>query len=156
VTPAVRARGARGETLVELLVTVTIMGMVIVALVAGLSTTLVAGDSHRQESRAEGVLRSYAEWLESPATVPYTACGSPSDYTSAASGFAPPAGWTVSVTGVAYLQPGREYGADCGTDLGAQQLTVRAVSPHAAHGADESVVIVKRRGALNGSDAAGE
>jgi hypothetical protein len=132
---------------VELLVTVTIMGMVIVALVAGLSTTLVAGDSHRQESSG-GVLRA-TPVVADPNLVPYTECASPGTYTSAASGFTPPAGWTVSVTGVAYLQAGRDYAAGCGTDLGAQQLTVRAVSPHAAHGADESVVVVKRRNALS-------
>jgi hypothetical protein len=153
VTPAARARGARGETLVELLVTVTIMGMVIVALVAGLSTTLIAGDAHRQESSAEGVLRSYAEWVADPDLVPYTDCASPGTYANAASGFSPPSGWAVSVTGVAYLQAGRDYAAGCGPDLGAQQLTVRAVSPHAQHGADESVVVVKRRVALTGSDS---
>jgi Tfp pilus assembly protein PilW len=153
VTAAARARGARGETLVELLVTVTIMGMVIVALVAGLSTTLIAGDAHRQESSAEGVVRNYAEWVADSNLVPYTDCASPGAYTSAASGFSPPAGWTVSVTGVAYLQAGHDYAAGCVPDLGAQQLTVRAVSPHAQHGADESVVVVKRRVALTGSDS---
>jgi type II secretory pathway pseudopilin PulG len=131
-----RGRGERGETLVELLVTVVIMGSAIVALVAGVATAVASSDTHRQDATAEGVVRSYAEQVVNATYVDCT-----TTYTPA---YTPPTGWTLSITSIQYLQGGNTYGSTCGTDLGAQQITVRAVSPHTKNGADVSVVIVKR------------
>jgi Tfp pilus assembly protein PilV len=131
-----RGRGERGETLVELLVTVVIMGSAIVALVAGVATAVASSDTHRQDATAEGVVRSYAERVVGD---PYTNCA-----TTYAPAYTAPTGWTVSLTSIRYLQGDNTYGATCGTDLGAQQITVRAVSPHTKNGADVSLVIVKR------------
>jgi type II secretory pathway pseudopilin PulG len=144
----VRARLGRresGETLVELLVTVVILGTSIVAVVLGVATAVASSDSHRQEATAEGVLRSLAERIADPRDVPYQDCATTGTYSVSPPGFNPPPGWTLSVTNVAYLQGDNTYGASCGTDLGAQQLSLRAQSPHVAHQATETVVIVKRR-----------
>jgi type II secretory pathway pseudopilin PulG len=138
-------RRESGETLLELLVTITIMGAAFVAIIAGVGVAIASSDSHRQEATAEGVVRSYAERIQDSRDVPYVDCATTATYASPA-GFAAPSGWTVSLTGVAYLQADNTYGAGCPSpDRGAQQLTLRAVSPHVKNGATETVVVVKRR-----------
>ena len=42
------------------------MGMAFVGILAGIGTTFVATDSHRQDATAEAVLRSYAERMRRP------------------------------------------------------------------------------------------
>ncbi len=139
------AGAERGETLIELLVTVVIMGLAFGAILAGVGIAIASSDSHRQEATAEGVLRSYAERLTDSKDVPYVPCASPGDYANVP-GFDVPSGWTVSITNIAYLQanPANPYGGGCSSDLGAQQLTLEAESPHTKNAAVERVVIVKR------------
>jgi type II secretory pathway pseudopilin PulG len=145
VTRLARARREAGETLVELLVTITIMGIAFGAILAGVGVAIASSDSHRQESTAEGVLRNYAERLTDQKDVPYVACAGPSSYAAVPPGFSAPIGWTVSITGVSYLQGDNTFGGACSPDRGAQQLTLRAESPHPKNGATEQVVIVKRK-----------
>jgi type II secretory pathway pseudopilin PulG len=145
VTCFLRARREAGETLVELLVTIVIMGASFVAILAGVGIAIASSDSHRQEASAEGILRSYGERIDDPRDVPYVDCATTATYTNPV-GFTAPAGWTLSVTGVAYLQADNTYSSSCPSpERGAQQLTLRAVSPHAKHAATETVVVVKRK-----------
>ena len=141
-----RGRGERGETLVELLVTVVIMGSAIVALVAGVATAIASSDTHRQDATAEGVLRAFAERTVDPRDVPYVDCATTASYSTTPTGFTAPSGWSLSITGVSYLQADKSYSGACPSpDLGAQQITLRAVSPHTKNGADQSIVVVKRK-----------
>jgi type II secretory pathway pseudopilin PulG len=142
---SVHGQAERGETLVELLVTIVIMGAAFVAILAGVGVAIASSDSHRQEATAEGVLRSYAERIQDSRDVLYVDCATTSAYASPA-GFAEPPGWTISLTNVAYLQTDNSYGGACPSpDRGAQQLTLLAVSPHDKNGASETLVVVKRR-----------
>ena len=62
-----RQRGVQhGETLLELLVTVSIVGTAFMGILAGIGTTFNATDSQRKGATAEGVIRSYAERLGDP------------------------------------------------------------------------------------------
>ena len=140
-----RARGERGETLVELMVTIAIMGIAFVAILSGVAIAITASDSHRQEATAEGIIRSYAERISDPKDTPYVECGSAGDYENP-SGFDLPDGWSASVTSVTYLQPGdppHDFGGGCAS-LGAEQLTLQVVSPHGQRGATETLTMVKR------------
>jgi type II secretory pathway pseudopilin PulG len=56
--------GERGETLAELLVTIVIMGVAIVALIAGLADGILASEVHRQHATADTALRSAVETLK--------------------------------------------------------------------------------------------
>jgi hypothetical protein len=124
---------------VELLVTVVIMGAAIVALVAGVATAVASSDTHRQDATAEGVMRSYAERVQN---APYVECAT--GYTSGYT--VPSGGWTATITSIQYLQSdGSSYGSTCSPDLGAQQITLHVVSPHTKNGADQTLVIVKRK-----------
>jgi len=49
--------GERGETLLELVVAVTIMGLAVAAIVGGMATSIMMSDIHRQEARAGAAAR---------------------------------------------------------------------------------------------------
>jgi len=61
-----------GETLVEILVAVAIMGIAMIGLVASLATGVVATDSHRRLTDVEVVGRAYGEALVNQAMQPAT------------------------------------------------------------------------------------
>lgn len=65
-----RVASDAGETLIEILIAVAIMGIVMVGLVAGLTTATVASDSHRRLSDVEIVARSYGEAVVNKALHP--------------------------------------------------------------------------------------
>jgi Tfp pilus assembly protein PilV len=137
-----------GETLLELLISVTIMSIAVVALVAGMGTTLIASDVHRQNATAETVLRSYAERLQDPTDVPYVACATTSTYSSVPGFSLPGAGWSASITTVLAWQGDTPptFSSSCPSpDRGLQQLTLRVQSPAGSHQATETLVIVKRK-----------
>ena len=141
-------RHERGETLLELLVTVTIMGTAFVGILAGIGTTFMATDSHRQDATAEAVVRSFAERMQDPTGTLYVNCATSATY-GTPNGFSlPAAGWSAVVTSVGYWQgdtaPATFTGA-CGTDNGLQQLTLTVKSPVGSHQATAVVVIVKRK-----------
>jgi type II secretory pathway pseudopilin PulG len=50
-----------GETLVELLVAMSILGVAVVALVSGIGTSVLVSDVHRKEATAGAVVRTYGE-----------------------------------------------------------------------------------------------
>jgi Tfp pilus assembly protein PilV len=145
VTATAPRRDERGETLIELLVSVLILGTAFIAILAGVGVAIASSDGHRQEATAEGVLRNYAERVQDSRDVPYADCAGVSSYATVP-GFSSPAGWTVSVTQVSYLETDNTFGGTCPSpDRGAQQLTLRAVSPHPDNGATETITIVKGR-----------
>lgn len=53
-----------GASLIEVLVAVTIMGVIFVAVLGGLTTAILASDMHRKQATAETLLRSFAETVK--------------------------------------------------------------------------------------------
>jgi hypothetical protein len=78
----------RGESLIELLVAVTIMGITVVAVIGGLTTSIVVSDISREHAQAAAHIRAYAAQMqEAVATGGYDAVcpvteGSYPDYPS--------------------------------------------------------------------------
>ncbi|MFA5890347.1 MAG: prepilin-type N-terminal cleavage/methylation domain-containing protein [Actinomycetota bacterium] len=140
-----RRRGSCGEagvTLVEVLVTVVILGMAFAAIVGAMGTSILASDIHRKQATSEVVLRDYAETL---AAASYVTCGTTSSYEAVS--FTPPTGFTVSVTAVEYYTSATQtfessYGTCPVSDSGLQRLSLRVVSDDAR--ATETLQIVKR------------
>jgi type II secretory pathway pseudopilin PulG len=136
----------RGETLLELLIAVVILGVVVVAVVGGFATGTITSDVHRKQATAGAYAKDYAEAIETAvttATVPYTSCANTSTYASPA-GFAAPSGYGRSVVNVRYWS-GSTWQATCSpsTDVGLQQLTVRVASADGR--AAEQVALVLRK-----------
>jgi Tfp pilus assembly protein PilV len=138
-----RIRDEHGESLLELLIAITIMGIAVVAIMAGLTTSILMSDIHRKQATAGTAVRDYAEALQNfVAADNYVACATPASY--ALPGFAVPAGYAKTVVaGSMKYWNGTSWQSSCSTDLGLQQLAVQVASSDAR--ATEQVVVVLRR-----------
>jgi len=134
----------RGESLIELLVSVTLMGVALVAIISGITTAIVMSDVHRKQATAGTVLRNYAEAIQNMVTGGgYVACASATSYASPA-GFTVPGGFSKSVVGgsMRYWSAGA-WQSTCATDAGLQRLTVQVQSDDTR--AVEQLVVVVRK-----------
>jgi type II secretory pathway pseudopilin PulG len=137
--------GDRGETLIEILVAVMIMGIAVVVLIGGVGTAVRMSGIHRQQAKADAYVRAFAEALEtavanSPST--YADCATTTTYGSV---YTPPdATYTASVTAVAYWSAGA-FGSTCvvGADTGVQRVTLRVRSSDGM--GDESIDLIIRK-----------
>jgi type II secretory pathway pseudopilin PulG len=133
-----------GETLIELVVAVSIMGVALVAVMAGLGTSVLVSDIHRKQAIAGSVLRNYAEAINAAVTGGgYVDCAPSSAYASPA-GFAPPSGYRISVVaGSMRYWNGNAWHPTCSTDTGLQQLTAQVASED--NRAIETLVLTLRK-----------
>ena len=81
----------RGELLVEIVLTVMVIGVAVTALVSALATSAAAGASHRESVRADTVMRNYAEATKGAAG----SCVAGGTYTV---NFQPPSGFAVAAS----------------------------------------------------------
>jgi hypothetical protein len=146
-----------GETLVELMITVAIMGFAMVVILAGIWTTLRVADLNTKISNADAVLRTYAETLKEPDptdTFKYIPCTVPGGQVTYAAlpKQAPYDHYDATVTKIRYLSgynaSNEPIWADAcpATDLGLQELTLKASGPDndATSNSSETVTVVKR------------
>ncbi|MFD7081824.1 prepilin-type N-terminal cleavage/methylation domain-containing protein [Streptomyces sp. NPDC059918] len=133
--PARRHRGEEGETLIEVLVAVVLMGVAFVTIFGGMGTAIISSVAQQKVTGADSVIRSAAEKV----------VGAP--YVSCAGGYGtpmPPAGYTVTVE-IEYWDGVGAFGPSCPTsDTGIQKvtLTVHATGPHPVR--DATLEVVKR------------
>jgi type II secretory pathway pseudopilin PulG len=118
VTGRAPARDA-GESLIELLVTVVILGIATAGIVGALLAVGTASQTHRRLVLAQNALRSWAEQI---GTGPYTDCANTGNF--AAPSQTLPTGFSAAVTGVQYWD-GAAFAGTCGTDTGIQRVTLR-------------------------------
>jgi type II secretory pathway pseudopilin PulG len=141
-SPAREASPESGELLVELLVTVAILGIGMVAVLGTIWTSLRVSDYHRKTVNADVVVRNYAEAMQQTSgTYVYIPCATLTGSTAypAYTPPAPNASYVTSVTKIEYLtgytasnQPTWQdstAGCPSGGDKGAQRLTLQASSP---------------------------
>ncbi len=93
----------RGETLVELLVAITILGMTVLAAIGGLTTSIMASDRHQKHAMAGVQVRAFAEAIQGYVVhnSGYLECAAVGHYQI----YTPPSGFTAVVTGIAYWNP---------------------------------------------------
>lgn len=126
----IRGRSDQGETLLELLISITILAVAVVAIASGLAISVRVSDMHRSEATAGAYARSYAEAIENTVAIStWSGCSAtPSTYQSPA-GFVLPVGggYTATVAQVAYWN-GSAFSTTCGSDKGLQRLTLTVAS----------------------------
>lgn len=151
-----RARSVHTEggfSLVEVLVTIVIVGVTFSALLGGLFTTITVSSLHRKQATADSVARSAAEWVKDSVANPYANCGGIGSYS--VSGLQKPSGYSVAITSVEYWDgalpvAGTPYsldthmGSSCpgGADKGVQRITIAVTSADAQ--VHETVQVIKR------------
>jgi type II secretory pathway pseudopilin PulG len=130
---AVRSSEA-GITLVEILVSVAILGIAITGLVSAMGTASLASGYHRKQATADTVIKSYAEALKTHIQGPgYLDSAGTSTYSVPASAaWSVETGYSVSITDVKYWHSSAPA-ADPFTTVptpaeGAQKITLRVVS----------------------------
>lgn len=132
--------GERGETLLELVIAIMILGFCVIAIGSGIAVSVKISDINRSQSLASEFLHNYAEQIQSRTYQPCTA-GSP-NYVSGLT--TPPNGdtWTISQPAVKYWN-GSAFAVACpAADPGLQQLTIRLQSGGGL--VDESLVFTVR------------
>ena len=114
-----------GESLLEIVMTVVIIGITVSALVSGLASAAGAGEAHRQSVRSDTVMRNYAEAAKSAAR----SCveGAPLDIDHEA-----PTGFRISTTPDAPVCPSVKE---------TLQLELEVVSPNGSN--DRMTVVVR-------------
>ncbi|MFS3128556.1 prepilin-type N-terminal cleavage/methylation domain-containing protein [Nocardioides sp. Bht2] len=141
-------RDESGESLVEVLVALSILAIAAVAILAGLQLSVQASDIHRKQSTGGAYARSYAEAIESyVGNGNYQACAGSNAYNVAAvtnKVSTLPAGFTLRHSAAVPLDGNGAPAAGAGCqDKGVQRLllTVSSADGRAA----ESLTIVLRR-----------
>ncbi|MEU4153593.1 type II secretion system protein [Streptomyces sp. NPDC026659] len=135
-----RGRGEEGETLIEVLVAVVLMGVAFVTILGGIGTAIISSVTQAKVTTADSVIRSAAEKVVSD---PYVSCASGYETPT------PPAGYTVTVE-VAYWDGVGAFGRPCpAADTGVQMvtLTVHSTGPRPVR--DATLQVVKRESMLS-------
>jgi type II secretory pathway pseudopilin PulG len=139
----------RGETLIELLVTVVILGTAVVAVVGALVTAIKVSDLHRKHATAGAAVRAYAEDLErlvAQTPTGYMPCADAGYYQTNVV-YSGPGGYTPHVVDV-WIWNGTSFvdvPADCsttGADHAIQKVLLRVDSPSTQ--VSESLAVVIR------------
>jgi type II secretory pathway pseudopilin PulG len=162
--PSTGRRGEAGETLVEILITVAIVGIGVVTIMGAIWTALRVADYHRKTTNADVVLRNFAEAMqEKSGTFQYKPCATLTG-ANAYPTYTPvapdtdhhPATYQATITKIEYLTgytagndptwQNSTSGCPGGGDQGAQRITLKVDGPTndpQVRGV-ETVTIVKR------------
>ena len=167
-------RGQSGETLLELLITIVLLGTGIIAILSGLLTLVQTSELTANSTQASLLVQSYAEQLEQPMNAStnlttYLPCspGAPQSATVTAYNTTYPAtglpntNWTVQVVHVDFpthaiqSQATPDWNDICPAtgDIGFQRLYIEAYANTANHPDKEQLVIVKRNQACPAGSA---
>lgn len=149
-----------GETLVEVLVAVLILGLAGLAVITGLGLAVKASDIHRKETTGSAYAKSFAEAIQNwVAAGNYMKCATPApNYVTAAAVTAQvalPTGFSASQDDLRSLSSAGLQGscAVAGDDTGLQQIKISVASSD--HRATEILYVVIRKPCAIGQAACG-
>lgn len=139
----------RGETLVELIVSIAILGIAGVAIISGMLLSVKSSDLGRKQATGSAYVRSFAEAIQQSVDINggYAACGAAvSTYRSVAVpgfGAGDTAGYTKDVVAI-HSWTGTAWGACSATGIQKVTLTVTSTGD-AVHKATETLEVVLRK-----------
>jgi Tfp pilus assembly protein PilV len=101
--PGLRAikRNDSGESLIEILVALTILAVCLVSIASGIVLSITMSVVHRNQATAQDYLHNYAETLQSAVYTPCTS-STPATYPSVASAVGAPTGFPAPTVTVDY------------------------------------------------------
>jgi type II secretory pathway pseudopilin PulG len=121
------ARGEAGESLLEIIITIMIIGLAIPAVVGAVLAAIGSSSQDRRQVQAQQLLTSWSETIaKHNDDGSYTACPATSYYATGT--FAPaavPAGFAVSVASIDYWDTATSTFAGCAADKGIRRLRLR-------------------------------
>jgi hypothetical protein len=138
----------RGDTLIELLVAIMIMGVAVVTIVGAIANAVMLSGTHRRMTTTGDDVRTFAEYIEaSVAASPsgYVPCAGTSAY---GGGYTPPGSdggtYTASVTAVSFWDgPNGNFLANCVKDSGVQRLLLRVSTSDGSVSENLAIIIRK-------------
>jgi prepilin-type N-terminal cleavage/methylation domain-containing protein len=133
-------RTDNGLSLIELIITVAIMGIAFVALIGGMTSSFVAAGTHRKQAIAETYVRQYAEKLKASVYVGGT--GSSVYAAPSPASFVPPLGTAFAVDDPNVLS---ETCLPSSSTNCTQIIEIRVRSSDASEVVSEKLQLVKRR-----------
>jgi len=138
-----------GETLIELIIAVAIMGIAVVAIVGGIATSIMMSDIHRKQTTAGAYVRSYAEAVQAYVAAGNFDAGASPKYgpskvlpSSWATFLAPNTGFNSPKISVQCWN-GTAFDNSCGSGTTVQKVTLTVSSTDSR--ASESLVVVVRK-----------
>lgn len=134
-------RDERGESLIEILIALAIIGIAMVAIVGAMTTGVLVSDRHRKQAIAGSTVLSYAEAVkEAVKTTGYQVSCTP----TYGSGHAVPTGYDKSMIAVSFWT-GTSFQASClaSGDIGIQRVTLQVASSDGR--ASEQLVVIVRK-----------
>lgn len=143
-------RSDRGATLVEMLVSLAILGIAGVAILAGVQLSVKNSDIHRKQSTGGAFVRNYVEAVQGwVAEGHYVPCGGAGDYAAGTVGYDVPDGYQADYDTPKPLA-GNGTELACGDDDGVQRVRF-TISSTDGRAAEELVVILRRPCAPGGA-----
>lgn len=137
-----RRRPDRGDTLIEVLLALVVIGLSVVALLGGLAASISGSATHKGLSTIDAMLRSYAEDLtdqvELEAAPIYAECPSwtASSYNGTAVNYTAPVGYTIGISSIQYFDRAASQSSStpwdgaCTNPTGLQLVTLSATGPN--------------------------
>lgn len=148
-------RDERGETLIELVVAVAILGIGAVAILSGLILSIKTSTVHSNQASGGAYVRSFAEAIQNHVDTSggYASCGAAVSTYQGVTVPSLPSGYTKTVASV-QSWTGSAWGACTAKGIQRVQLTVTTTGD-ATHRADETLTVVLRQPCNGGATAVG-
>jgi len=121
-------------TFIEVLIAVALLGVIVVTIMAGLSSITLATVRHRQQTTLDLLVRSDAEYIKSQAYIPKVPSPPPPYQNITA------AGYTFSTPLVTYWDPVARTFLTTNPDTGLEQISVTVT---ARGGGTERIILLK-------------
>lgn len=146
---AQRSGRDRGESLLEILMTVAIMGICFAALLAGLGVSVLTSGLHREQAYDGSYLRVLAERVEAQ---PFDSCSvapTGTDYSASVDGVVPPgAGFAPEIVSVEHWDGSgfsdTDFTGACPASDSLQRVEIRVLSPDPRAEDLQTFLVLKR------------